>query len=215
MKQIFKILIILFLTSCTAHNFQTVSGHYRTKGGFEWGSSIILKPDSNFVYDWQTGLIYGHETGKWNLEGNKIILDSDFRPKQDTTSNFHLIDKKMTESSNIEFQLYFPDSTQALIGADGLMFYGTDTIFNSFSNVNGIMTFPKQEHDSIKITFIGFKDIVIPKSKCDYFKIATVDVLLDNMYEYFDNEVWKIRGKHLIDTSKNEHYYERKFYKIQ
>ena len=203
MKQIFKISLILLLTSCTVYNFQTISGRYRTKGGFEWGSSIVLKPDSTFIYDWQTGLIYGHETGKWNLKGDNLVLNSDFHPTKDTTPDFYLLDKKINNSSKIEFQLYFSDST-ALIGANGLMFYDTDTIFKSVSDTNGFMTFPKQDYDSIKISFIGVRDIVISNAPNNYFKILSVDFPVDNMYEYFENEVWKIRGKYLIDNSKNE-----------
>ena len=214
MKYIIKIFLILLLTSCTVHDFQTVSGHYRTKGGFEWGSSIILKQDSSFVYNSQVGLIFGQETGKWCVKRNNIILNSDFHPKKDTTPNFYLLDKKINNSSKIEFQLYFPDST-ALIGANGLMFYDKDTIFKNVSDISGLMTFPKHEYDSIKISYIIIKDIVIPNSINDYFKIAAVYFPFEHMYEYFENEVWQIRGKYLIDKSKNKYYYEKRFYKIE
>ncbi|WP_321515492.1 hypothetical protein [Marinifilum fragile] len=214
MKKIVKISLLLLLTSCTVYNFRTISGRYRTKGGFEWGSSIILKQDSNFVYNWQIGGLFGKETGKWSLKGNNLILNSDFHRLKDTTPNFYLLDKKINNSSKIELQLYFSDSTE-LIGANGLMFYDTDTIFKSVSDTIGLMTFPKQDYDSIKISFIGLKDIVIADSTNDYFKIVSVDFPVDYMFEYFENEVWKIRGKRLIDKTKNEYYYEKRFYKIE
>jgi hypothetical protein len=203
------------MTSCTAYNFQRVSGRYVTKGGFEWGSSINLKPDSNFIYDWQIGGLFGHETGKWNLNGNNLILNSDFHPSIDTTPKFYLLDKQTNNTFKIQFLLYYPNTVDALIGANGLMFFNADTIFKSVSDINGLLTFPKHEYDSIKILFIGLKDILIPYSSYDYFKITSVDFPVDYMYEYFEDEFWKIRGTHLIDKSKNRYYYEKRFYKIE
>ena len=35
------------------------------------------------------------------------------------------------------------------------------------------------------------------------------------MYEFFTNEIWKIRGDYLIDKTKNDCYYEKRFYKVE
>jgi hypothetical protein len=214
MRYFIGILIFFLLSSCKTAKFDSVTGKYRTKGGFEWGSNISLNKDSTFIYKWQTGLIYGETTGKWKLSGNNLVLDSDLQPQKDTPSSFYIIDKRNTNSSDIVFDLYFPDSTDVLIGANGLMFHDGDTIRNVFSDIHGNMRFPKQENDSIKILFIGLKDILISDSVNDYFKIATVDNN-GNMYEYFTNETWQVRGNHLIDKSKNQNYYEKRFYKIE
>jgi len=214
MRYIIGILIFFLLSSCKTAKFYSVAGNYRTKGGFEWGSRISIKKDSTFIYLWQSSLVFGETKGKWKLNGNKLILNSDLQPQKDIRPNFHIIDKRNTNSSDIVLDLYFPDSTDVLIGAIGLMFHDGDTIKNVISDINGHMRFSKQENDSIKILFIGLKDILISDSVNDYFKIATVDDY-ENMYEYFTNETWKVRGNHLIDNSKNQYYYERRFYKIE
>jgi hypothetical protein len=215
MKRIIELILILLITSCTVNNYQTVSGRYRTKGGFEWGSSIILKPDSSFIYDWQIGGLFGYETGDWYIKEDNLMLNSDFRPTKDTTPDFYLLDKQTNNTSDIHIYLYNSNSTDALIGANGLMFFKADTIFESVSDIEGLITFPKYKYDSIKISLVGLKEIEIPHSSYDYFKIAAVAFPVDYMYEYFENELWKIRGNHLIDKSKNKYYYEKKFYKIE
>lgn len=206
--------MFFLLTSCKSVKFDSVTGNYRTKGGFEWGSHISLNRDSTFIYKWQSGLIYGETIGKWKLEVNNVVLNSDLQPPKDTPTNFNILDKRFTNSSDIVFDLFFPDSTTVLAAATGLMFHNGDTIRNIISDLNGNMRFPKQENDSIKILFIGLKDILISDSVNDYFKIATIDYL-DNMVEYFTNEPWRVRGNHLIDKSKNQYYYEKRFYKLE
>jgi len=57
MRYFLVILIFFLLTSCGTARFDTVTGKYRSKGRFEWGSDISLKKDSTFIYKWQTGFV--------------------------------------------------------------------------------------------------------------------------------------------------------------
>ncbi len=213
MNNIIYILILIILTSCSSYTFKSVTGNYQTKGGFEWGSMMDLKEDSNFTYKWRVGLFSGETTGKWLIEGNNLILNSDLQPQLSTLPKYRLIIEANNNADKITFDLLWPDTVEALHGAVGFLFYNGDTIDSQVSDIEGRMVFKKQLLDSIKISFIGFKEIILTNINSDYYKIVTLwdD---DEMYEFFTNEIWKIRGDYLIDKSVNDYYYEKRFHKI-
>ena len=213
-KYIVKILVIILLTSCATINQKTITGYYRTRGGFEMGSSIKLNKDSSFVYNWQGGLVYGETTGKWIIKDKELILNSDLQPENDTTPNYCLLDAAKRNSKKITFDLFFPDSMEVMPAATGIMFEEGVKISNQISNMSGQMSFQKHDFDSIKISFVGLKDIIITDSINDYFKIAGVENF-GSGYEFFTNEIWNIRHKSLIDDTFNRYYYERRFHKIK
>jgi hypothetical protein len=213
MKHLIRVLILLLFTSCSVYIFEPVTGTYRTKGGFEWGSSISLREDNTFTYFWQTGLIFGKTTGKWQIKDKYLILNSDLKPKIDSTPDFILLEAKNLHSKEIKINLYWPDST-ALPGAFGIMYKNKDTIYSHTSDIDGQLIFKKQNFDSLKIQFIGLKDIIILDNVNDNLRILTVDSM-EESYEYFNNEKWKIHRDYLIDKTKNTYYYEKKLYKIK
>ena len=122
MKYKYYVLVFIIVSSCSTYKNNDVSGFYRTKGGFEWGSSIYLNIDSTFSYKWQTGLIIGVTTGRWSIKNDSLILNSDWQPKEDAVPDYYLIDRSKVDSGEIVFELFFPDTTEALPGATGLMF---------------------------------------------------------------------------------------------
>jgi hypothetical protein len=190
-----------------------VTGIYRTKGGFEWGSSVSINEDSTFTYIWQTGLIIGKTTGKWQKKDKYLILNSDLQPRIDITPDYFLLEAQNLNSNAIKINLFWPDST-TLPGAVGIMYKNGDTIYLHTSDLKGQLIFPKQIFDSLKIQFIGLKDIKIQDNVNDFFRILTVDSMEDT-YEYFNNEKWKILKDCLIDKTKNRYYYEKRLYKIK
>lgn len=214
MKYVIFILTLISTISCSTYRFKTVSGHYRTKGGFEWGSCIDLNQDSIFIYKWQSGLIFGKTTGKWKIEGNNLILNSDLQPQLDTLPNYRIIKTEKNNANKITIDLFWTDSLEVLIGASGLMFYNGDTIERQVSDLNGRMIFKKQVADSLKISYIASRDILMNDFNYDYYKIVTI-AKNELMYEFFTNEIWKIRGDYLIDKTKNDCYYEKRFYKVE
>ncbi|WP_430937300.1 hypothetical protein [Saccharicrinis sp. 156] len=213
-KYIIKISVVALLTSCATINQKTITGYYRTKGSFEMGSSIRLNKDSSFVYNWQGGLVYGETKGKWKIKDKELILNSDLQPENDTTPSYYLIEAAKRNSNKIRFDLFFPDSTEVLPAATGIMFENGVKISNQLSNMSGQMSFQKQDFDSIKISFVGLRDIIITDSINDYLKIAAVENF-GSGYEFFTNEIWNIRHKSLIDYTFNRYYYEKRFHKIE
>lgn len=213
MKGLIKILIVFYiLTSCSVTRFNDVTGLYRTKGGFEWGSSIQLDKDSTFDYKWQSGLNLGQTKGKWTIKGNSLILNSDYQPKFDTTPDFKILEFRNTKSDFILLDLLYQDSIK-LAGALGFLFYHRDTIDGKSSDINGLIKFKKQNYDSLKVYFIGLRKILIKPTNNDYLKIMAFDNKRD--YEVFTNERWKINNDFLVDRTKNQYYYEKIFYKVK
>jgi len=213
MKIPFAFLIIFTLTSCSLNNYERMSGKYYTKGGFEWGSSIWIKEDSTFSYKWQLGLIFGQTDGKWDIKMNKLILNSDLQPLMFPKPDFYILNCNNKNLDKITINLLWTDTTGGLIGAYGEMFYGGKRIDEQISDENGLIMFKKQDFDSIRVSFIGLKNVVLTNFNNDYYKILTTSV--NEMYEYFTDETWKIRGSSLIDKTENKYYYEKKFRKIK
>ena len=129
-------------------------------------------------------------------------------------TKYRIIKTENNDFNKLTIDLFWPDSLEPLPGASGLMFYDGDTIDGQISDLEGRMILKKQLADSIKISFISLKDIVLTNIDFDYYKIVTIEDN-DNMYEFFTNEIWKIRGDYLIDKTKNDYYYEKRFYKIE
>lgn len=48
-----------------------IIGKYQWKGIYGVGSSIELKKDKTFEYNWQTGLVWGTTFGTWKREGKR------------------------------------------------------------------------------------------------------------------------------------------------
>ena len=215
MKYKYYVLVLIIFTSCSTYKNNDISGFYRTKGGFEWGSSIYLNIDSTFSYKWQVGLIIGVTTGIWSIKNDSLILNSDWQPQEDTVPDYYLIDRSKVDSGEFFFELFFPDTTEALIGANGLMFKNNDTIAWASSDIDGKMLFPLQDFDSIRIYYIGIKSINIVDKDYDYYKIVAVEDSSTYLYEYFTDEKWGILKDTLIDNTENEYYYEKQFYRVK
>jgi len=212
MRFFIGILIFILFTSCEPVVFNSLLGKYRTKGGFEWGSSIVLNNDSTFLYKDQVGCIFVEITGTWKINGQSIILNSYIQPKQDTTKEYYIIKTYNDHSNNITFDL--TDEEGIIPGATGLLFQNGDTIEKKSSDINGRIIFKNNMADSIKISFIAYKEVVLKHNFNNYYQIKMV-VNYSNKYEVFTNETWRIRGHYLIDRTKNRDYYEKKFYKIE
>ena len=215
MKYKYYVLVLIIFASCSTYRSYDVSGFYRTKGGYEWGSSIYLNNDSTFSYKWQTGLIIGETRGRWSIQNDSLILNSDWQPQKDTTPDYYLIDRNIMDSGEMVFELFFPDTTDALPGANGLMFKNNDTIAWALSDLDGKMLFPRQDFDSIRIYYIGIKGIKIVDKDYDYYKIVAVEDPSVYVYEYFTDEKWGILRDSLIDNTENEYYYERQLYRVK
>lgn len=213
MRNLYLTLTFLLLTACSTQTYnKSLAGLYRTKGGFEWGSSITINEDSTFKYSWHIGGVLGNTTGKWKTYENWLILNSDLKPQIDTTPDYYVIEAKSTNSEKIKITLYWPDSTP-LPGATGIMYQNGGTINSQSSDLNGQMMFNKHHYDSLIIQFIALKTIKIQDNANDLFRIVTTDDLNDS-YEYFINEKWRIVKDGLKDKTRNKNYYEKRFFKI-
>ena len=205
----------MIFTSCSMYKKNNISGFYRTKAGYEWGSSIYLNIDSTFSYKWQVGLLLGETRGIWSIKNDSLILNSDLQPQEDTTPDYYLIDRRIMDSGEIVFELFFPDTTETLLGATGLLFKNNDTIARALSDIDGKMLFARQVFDSIKIHYLGIKSINIVDKDYDNYKIVAVEDSSIYIYEYFTDEKWEILRDTLIDNTENEYYYEKIFYKVK
>ena len=203
---IFFLLLLIISSSCKIENF---SGLYNAKGGFEWGSSLKINNDSTFVFSWQTGLMGGKTKGKWKKKDNILILNSEKQLIKDTLPNFFIRRQYDTNLDSISFRIFWPD-LEPLPSTYCSVFLKGQKILEKTGDNDGKIILPKVDYDSIKIQFIGLRDIVIKPGFKNYIEIVSRD-LPETGYEYFTDKTLKIRKDRLVFKTKNIYYIERTY----
>jgi len=202
MKIVF--ILLFLLTSCSTQN-EAIFGLYQTKHN----TKLYLNSDSTFTYESHYDMISGETYGGWDVIENKLILKSAPEILKDTTPKFNILDIGQIDNSGITIDLFWPDSTKVLFGAEGAMFLNNDTIDKQTSDINGRMFFKEQKADSIKIYFPGFKDISLGDFDKNYYKIAAVEKPLPP-FDFFKNEIWKVYRNRIKDTSTKRIFIKQK-----
>ena len=157
----------------------------------ELGSTIELKADQTFEYNWQTGLILGTTFGTWEREGTKITLNSKLQPNK----NCDIIKKSSRNQDFISLHLIF--NNEVLPFAETLLISGKDTLYGKHSDLDGNVQFPKTEADSITIRMSSIKNASLPlrNVKEDYFEIS----LRAADYRYLSNKEFVLKKGRLYD----------------
>ncbi len=212
MRSLAVLLIFLIFTSCSPVSYNSAAGKYQTKGGFEWGSNLVLGIDSTFTYRDYVGGYTGGNTGTWKPAGKKIILNSYLQHNQDTTEEYYIIKSYNDNSQKITFDV--TDGIETMPGANGLLFQNGNIIESKWSDVDGRIIFTNHIADSITIFFIGFKKVVLTGKITNYCNVKMVQDNYANAI-IFTNETMKVRGNKLIGRSKHTFYFDKRFYKIE
>ncbi|WP_288985207.1 hypothetical protein [uncultured Flavobacterium sp.] len=202
----FTFLLLMILSSC---KIDDVTGLYNAKGGFEWGSSLKINNDSTFVFNWQTGLMSGETKGKWKRKDNILILNSEQQPIKDTLPNFFIKRQYDTNSDSISFKIFWPH-LEPLPSTNCSVFAKGQKIIEKTGDNDGNIVLLKVDCDSIKIQFIGLRDIVLKSRFKNNIEIITRD-LPETGYEYFTDKTLKIRKDRLIFKTKNIYYIEKTY----
>lgn len=186
-----------------AQNINTLIGEYYSQEKRETVSAFRLNADSTFDFFYSYGALDRFGKGKWNIENNTIILNSN-KPRPD--KDFSLI-KSMNKSDDT-IVIHIIDDNEVVKNhvVCCLINQGEK---NAMITENGIARFPKQLVDSIALLLELCPDrysIFNVKDKADnYFEFKIEpwisEVFFENFKLIIDNK--KLVGKHpLLDGEK-------------
>lgn len=213
-KSKFLILIILFF-SCKSVKIEKaeVVGKYQYHGFYGVASNIELKEDNTFIYNWQTGLIWGATEGNWRLIGNKLILNSDKQPVEE--EDFVVKERNRINGNQFEIQVIEEEGKYELIAASCILMNDT-TLLNGISandNGNCVLPFDKRAN-KLKISYVGFRPVEIPISMLKSNSLIIEMKEENDYFEYFTNREWMIRNGRIYDPEiKKSKYAKKNYYK--
>ncbi len=214
MRTTLFILTFLFFASCSVNKNLTheqLFGKYRRNPIYGVSNSIELKSDLTFIYDWQAGLMNGRTYGKWEVNGNRIVLNSEQKPPE---YNYEVLKINSLNSDTLTIKIYNAEGMEMPF-ANCLLKVGATTLINASSDSTGEMNFPRiNTADSLIIKYLGYKTIRyhIENSEFDY--IFHMKDEITNI-RYFSNETWIFKRDRLYDPLFKWHFYDRKNYYIK
>jgi hypothetical protein len=160
---------------------------------------MTLNADSTFLYEGDSGDIFYTfgSTGRWSRRGNRLLLDNDrlanVLEARNTGSEQIVVDVVMPDGQKIDRESVAWSSVM-IVGVPGV----SETHLVSLDE-NGRAAFPKQEFSELIITHMSRVEIMnfhIKDNRHDYFRVARPRW---DRYTDFENEIWRIGGKTLIE----------------
>jgi hypothetical protein len=79
----------------------TITGEYYLQGQREMASGFLFKPDNSFQFFFSYGALDRQGSGKWELQGNKLVLISTTKPSPD----FTLVESKRGAGEGITIKM--------------------------------------------------------------------------------------------------------------
>lgn len=194
--------MLLTFVSCSSTKNLTdkdLIGKYRFEFDYWVNSTIDLKEDNTFEYEWIAGLTGGTTHGTWKRERNKIILNSDLQKSDD----YEIIRTDNKQSDSITVKMISATDNLPLPGANCMLKLNKKIVKAISANLDGIAVLPKIEADSLEMSFIGYGTI---RHKLDsditYYEFKMKE---DFFYEYFTEDIWIFKSGKLYNSEKNKY----------
>ena len=205
MRNLIYICLAILLTSigCSSvqknHTVKDISGKYRWDGFFELARHIDLRKDSIFIMDWQAGLLFGQSKGTWRLEGRKVILNSEFQPRKDTTG--YIINKlDFNQKSTSTLIQFFDLDSIGLPDVDCIIDDGSME-YHLVSDTLGKVTSDLSNIKKIHASFVGMKPLVY-QNTIKSFNVYIFTMLPErDYYKYLTNTELIVKNNRLYDYS--------------
>lgn len=206
-----KIIFILSLiTASTKMEAQETAGRaegeYYLAGVMETASGFKLNPDSTFQFFFSYGALDRTGEGTWKLDNNHIIFNS-----KRGSNGFSLVNSSETGNKNITVKIVDPNpllrsNVYVLLKA------GNDLADAVRTDKNGMISFPKQQFDSIMLVleFCPEKVFVIPKpaNNHNYFEFRfekdIMEVFFNNLSLSLGNK--ELSGQHPLLREGTYHF---------
>jgi hypothetical protein len=161
-----------------------IEGEYYLQGVREMASGFLFKPDGNFQFFFIYGALDRYGSGKWAVNGDRVMLNSlpkpvsDFALVESTIQSHDFINIKMQEANPVLLRYVFCSLQN---GAEG-----------SWKQMSqqGEVQFPKQEVASVSLLleFCSERFSTIPIQNKDHnefifrFEPSVMEVFFDNFH---------------------------------
>ncbi|MFI2744354.1 hypothetical protein ACG2LH_16585 [Zhouia sp. PK063] len=159
-------------------------------------TSITLFKNNKFDYTNKEKLAHQYSSGTWLKMEDKIHLTSDTVYKIGIIDTKEDVDKEIS-STNITL---LNSAGDFIVGATITINNNQNEGWNT--NESGYVTFPKKNIDSITVHYLGQQySYRVKNPNSNIFELT---VRMDDLStKYFNNEVWELKGKHLISPLGN------------
>jgi len=184
-------------------------GTYYWEGFYDVYSDIVLCKDSTFIYHWRQGLAGGTTTGRWFIDRNLLILNSDIQPVDEKETYF------LSPCVNIDHEdilITIKDNSNDPLPGAGIKIILKDSVLYLNANNDGYIYINEEVLEQIEISYFGYNDIVF-KIK-DNIKNCYTFVMIpkDEYYQYFTNEKWIVKNNRLYNNKIKLNQYVKKDY---
>ncbi|MEP7164998.1 MAG: hypothetical protein ABI741_09890 [Ferruginibacter sp.] len=119
-------------------------GEYYLSGVMETASGFKLNPDSTFQFFFSYGALDRSGSGTWKQVGNNIIFNS-----KPGTGGFALVGSSTVDNDKLNIQI--TDANPSLRSHVYAMLRSGSKQSEQMTDKNGLISFPKQEADSIML----------------------------------------------------------------
>ena len=184
-----------------------LEGKYNWKGIYGVGASIDLKKNGIFEYNWVSGLLNGTTVGTWKIEGRKIRLNSNIQPSAD----FDIIKAEHDDTNALSVKVS-DINDNPIYFANCFLLSNNKVIESAATDLAGVAQLPKIKADSLKIQFVGYKNIKLKYDQTAsiyHFKMKEI-----SHYRFFTDHELTCKRNRLYDPElegiKNvKKYYEK------
>lgn len=208
------IIVTIFTISCSRKNYtmKDISGKY-INSGFESYRCIIFDTNSTFQYNWQGGLIYGKTSGKWRLEKNNIILNSEFQPSKEKQKKSFLRNASLSGNCDSLYLKILDERLEAIPFATCIISFENKDITGKAADFDGYCMLDWEKGMTLKIANIGYEPIkvIIPDS-VNYLEFVLAASNDPGFYKYFTEYKVKIQKNHNLLFEKYDHKIWRLFH---
>ncbi|MBL1281053.1 MAG: hypothetical protein COA33_012305 [Fluviicola sp.] len=188
-----------------------IIGKYQRSGFYDVGSTIELKDDESFEYNWWGGLNNGTTYGTWELEGDEITLNSTLQPVTDELETYEVIKVNSKFSDSLSIRVV-DSKDRPMFSAICQLKADTIVIAGGYTNFKGEKKLPKWKADSLIIVHPGYYtiryhlDTLMSRYE---FRMEEKNIF----YVYFTNDTWTYKKGRLYDPSiKKSKYIRKKYY---
>ena len=167
----------------------TAIGEYYLKGVMETASGFKLNPDATFEFFFSYGALDRSGSGTWKQEGNNIIFKS-----KPGTKGFALINSNSVDDDQLTIKIV--DANPSMRSHVYAVIKSGEKQSEQITDKNGMISFPKQQADSILLIleFCPEKVFVFSNSNKlhNNFEFRFEK---DMMEVFFDNLVLSLNGE--------------------
>lgn len=176
-------------------SIEKLSGKFIWKGIYDVGETIEINADSTFTFSWTQGLISGKTLGKIKDNGNKPVLESQFKQRD---FKYELVIPPQMKQDYYEIMVGDSEWNR-FIGATCEAYLNGELIQGQSTNELGICKIESLNIDSIVVKYLGYQNAELIIENNITPKSLYVKLKEENHYHYFEEETITVRNKNTIE----------------